>query len=103
MMIRVLQINVGVSRVAQDLALATASNLDIDVLVISKPYRCGLEADGWFSDTGGRAAIVISNPRLRVQATGPKDSAGFRWVKLENLSVYVLLLLVPQHRLHPIR
>lgn len=59
-MTHVLQINVGVCRAAQDLTLATAPNLDIDVLVMSEPYRCGLEADGWFSDTGGKAAIVAA-------------------------------------------
>jgi len=87
-MIRVLQINVGVCRAAQDLAVATASNMDIDVIVMSEPYRCGLEVDEWYSDTGGKAAIVLSNPRLQVQAIGPKDSAGFRWVKVEDLTVY---------------
>jgi len=87
-MIRVLQINVGVCRAAQDLALATASNMGIDVIIMSEPYRCGPEADGWFSDTGGKAAIVLFNLRLQVQAIGPRDSAGFRWVKVEDRTVY---------------
>lgn len=40
------------------------------------------------SDTGGKAAIFLSNPRLQVRAVGPKDSAGFRWVKVEEFTVY---------------
>jgi hypothetical protein len=35
-MIRVLQINVGMCRAAQDLALATANELEADVLIISE-------------------------------------------------------------------
>jgi len=87
-MIRVLQINVGVCRAAQDLALATASNMGIDILVLSEPYRCGLEAEEWFSEIEAKAAIVIYNSGLRIQKISPKDNRGFRWVKVEDLTVY---------------
>lgn len=91
-MIRVLQINVGVCKAAQDLALATVSNTGVDVLVISEPYRCGLKAEGWFSDIDARAAIVVFNPSLQIQVIGPKDNRGFRWVKVEDLTVYACYL-----------
>jgi len=87
-MIRVLQINVGVCKVAQDLALTTASSMGIDVLILSEPYRCGSETEGWFSDTNAKATILVSNPKLQLQQIGPKKNAGFRWVILENLTIY---------------
>jgi hypothetical protein len=87
-MIRVLQINVGVCRAAQDLALATASNIGIDVMVLSESYSCGLEADGWFTDIDAKAAVVVFNPRLQIQEIGPKNNKGFRLVKVEELTVY---------------
>jgi len=87
-MIRVLQINVGVCKVAQDLALTTASSMGIDVLILSEPYRCGSETEGWFSDADARAAILVFNPALQLQQIGPKNNSGFRWVKVENLTVY---------------
>jgi len=87
-MIHVLQINVGVCRAAQDLALATASSMGIDVLVVSEPYHCGLESEGWYSYIGGKAAIVVFNPGLQIQAIGPKDNVNFRWVKVEDATVY---------------
>jgi len=100
-MIRVLQINVGVYRVAQDLTLATASNMDIDGIIMSEPYHCGLEADGWFSDTGEKATSVLSNPRLQVQAVGSKDSVELRWVKVEDLMEYTSYW--SPNTVHPIR
>jgi len=38
-MISILQINVGVCRTAQDLALAITTHLGIDLLVLSEPYH----------------------------------------------------------------
>jgi len=87
-MIRILQINVGVCRAAQDLALATASDTGVDVLVLSEPYRCGQEAEGWFSDIDERAAILALNRNLQIQTIGPKDNRGFRWIKVEDITIY---------------
>jgi len=87
-MIRILQINVGVWRAAQDLALATASDTGVDVLVLSEPYRCGQEAEGWFSDIDERAAILALNRNLQIQTIGPKDNRGFRWIKVEDITIY---------------
>lgn len=55
-MINILQINVGVGRAAQDLALATANNSGIDIVILSEQYRNKEEEDGWYSEqtTGQR-------------------------------------------------
>jgi len=62
--------------------------MGIDVLILSEPYRCGSETEGWFSDADARAAILVFNPTLQLQQIGPKNNSGFRWVKVENLTVY---------------
>jgi len=76
--IKILQINVEVCRTAQDLALATATAMGIDVLVLSKPYSCCPEVEGWFSDAVDRTAIVVFKPGLQIRAIGPTDNADFR-------------------------
>lgn len=85
--INILQINVGVCRAAQDLALATA--MGIDALFLSETYSCRPVVEGWFSDVGARTAIIVFNPGLQIRAIGPMDNTGFRWVKIEDITLYV--------------
>jgi len=87
-MINFLQINVDGGRIEQDLMMATASQREVDILIISEPYRCGLDNEGWYSDTGNKAAIMVYNPRIKVQEFGLKDNLGFWWVRLEGITVY---------------
>lgn len=77
-MIRVLQVNVGVCKAAQDLALASAAEKDIDVIAFSEQYRDRGEENGWYADASGRAAIVIMSAQ-HIQIVGPRQQ-GFRWI-----------------------
>jgi len=86
LMIRFLQINVGVGRAAQDLALASATKWGADILIISEQNRNLPEAEGWYSDSSGRSAVVIMG-NLTVNGVGPVHQ-GFRWVELQGLRVY---------------
>jgi len=85
-MIRALQINVGVCRAAQDLALVTANARIADVLIISEQYRDKDEEDGWYADAGGRPAIAILG-HLQVDAIGPRLQ-GIRWAELNGCRLY---------------
>jgi len=58
-MIRVLQINVGVGRASQELALVTANANEADVIIISEQNKNGGEDRGWYSDANSIAAIAI--------------------------------------------
>lgn len=85
-MIRVLQINVGVCRASQDLALATANEKEADVLIICEQHRDRGEDNRWFPDANGRAAIaVLSN--ISVDAIG-QPSPGFRWLEIKGYRLY---------------
>jgi len=85
-MIKVLQINVGVGRAAQDLALATANNLGIDIIILSEQYRNKEEKDGWYSDACGRSAIVALGS-LQVDNIG-HTAQGFRWIETNGYRFY---------------
>lgn len=87
-MMKILQINVDRRQVAHDLMVATASQLEADVLIISEPNRIGLEEEGWFSDVGSNAAVVVFNPTLSITEIGPKNNQGFRWIKIGDIRVY---------------
>lgn len=85
-MISFLQINVGVGRAAQDLALATAIKIGADIVLISEQNKNNSESNGWYSDSTGRSAIsfVSSLPQNKV---GPMEK-NFRWVEVSGLRVY---------------
>lgn len=74
-------------RAAQDLELATA--MGIDALVLCEPYSCRSGVEGWFSDVGARTAIMVFNPGLQIRVIGLMDNTGFRWVKIEDITLYV--------------
>lgn len=48
-----LQINVGVGNAAHDLMLATVSQKEVDILLVSEQNRDSREEDGWFPDLAG--------------------------------------------------
>lgn len=85
-MIRILQINVGVGRAAQELALATANTEGIDVLLISKQHRDKGEDNGWYADAGGRSAIAVLG-RLHIAVIGPRLQ-GIRWVEINGVRIH---------------
>lgn len=55
---------------------------------MGEPYRPKPEEEGWFCDLGGRAAVVIKDPKLPITEIGPRDNVGFRWVKCGELRIY---------------
>ncbi|XP_008180149.1 uncharacterized protein LOC103308492 [Acyrthosiphon pisum] len=85
-MICVLQINVGVCRASQELALATANAKEADVLIICEEHRDRGEDNGWFPDANGRAAIAVLSS-ISVDAIG-QPTPGFRWLEIKGYRLY---------------
>lgn len=85
-MISFLQVNVGVGRAAQDLALATAAKRNIDFLLLSEQHRSDTELDGWFPDSQNKA-IIFARSHMPIDQVGPQES-GFRWIEVPGLRVY---------------
>ncbi|XP_049300385.1 uncharacterized protein LOC125773783, partial [Anopheles funestus] len=57
---RVMQVNLGGGRTAQDLALQTARTKRVDVLLLSEVYRPPEGSGNWTVDSSGRAAVVAT-------------------------------------------
>jgi len=85
-MIKFLQINIGVCKAAQELAMATANEIRADVLIISEQHRNRDEDCGWYSDVNSRAAIAILSD-ISIDKIGP-PSPGFRWLEIKGYRVY---------------
>lgn len=85
-MMRFLQINAGVGRAAQNLALATAEKLSVDFLILSEQNRSGTEQDGWFADRQGRSAVVARS-QTPINLVGPLEN-GFRSVEAPGVRLY---------------
>lgn len=88
-MLNLLQINIGECRVAHDLMMATATQIGIDIALVSEPNKALCEGlEGCFLDQNHRAAIVVTNRNLLITEVGPADNAGFRWVKVGEVRIY---------------
>jgi hypothetical protein len=83
---RFLQTNLNHCRGAQDLVRQAASEMHIDVCIISDPY-VGLikEAAGWFLDRSGKAAIGVMNRDLTVADIERGD--GFVAARIDGVDV----------------
>lgn len=88
-MVKILQINIGECCEAYDLMMATASQIEAGVILISEPNRTlcnGLDRN--FMDRGGRAAVIITNDNLLITEVGPADALGFRWIAIDGVRIY---------------
>ncbi|XP_053667126.1 uncharacterized protein LOC128716194 [Anopheles marshallii] len=66
-MIEVLQINIGKSRSAQDLALQRMREEGVDVMLVTELYAVPANNGNWASDDELKAAIVTSGQRFPIQ------------------------------------
>lgn len=84
---RILQINTNRSRQAIDLALATANNLNTDVLIVSEPNISAVRnRKDWICDEHTKAAIKILNVDIRIKGQG--DGKGFSYVATSKLTIF---------------
>jgi len=86
MMMKVLQINIGVGRAAQDLALATATEMKAIILIVNEQIRDRGEDPRWYTDTSGRSAIAIMGD-THVDQIGP-PTLGTRWIEFKGFRFY---------------
>ena len=72
MPIKLIQINLNRSRLAQDIMTHNVSVLGADVVVISEPYR---QLAGWFNDATGDASVWVTGFNKRYPTSAPNLSA----------------------------
>lgn len=64
------------------------ARLQVDIVLVREPHRIKTEDEGWFGDTGGKAAVAVVNPRLPITKIGPANNQGFRWIAIEGIRIY---------------
>lgn len=88
-MIRVLQIHIGEGRDAHDLMMETAKASYSDIIILSEPNKArGAKLPQYYTDRGGRAALVVVDERLKITKIGPGNEQGFRWLIAAGIKVY---------------
>ena len=83
---RFIQINLNHCRVAQDLLEQTIYESDVEIAIISEPYR-NRHGGVWVIDSSGGAAIWACG-RQAIQCTGNQTYSGFVWAKINGVYVY---------------
>lgn len=85
-MLKILQLNVNRSRVAQTLLCANASQTQSDVLVVSEPNRNYTAGGSWKTDVNCDSAILLLNTRKAVSRQGVGQ--GYVWVELTDIRIF---------------
>jgi len=88
-MMKILQINLAGSSVAQDLALQRAREMSFDLIIASEYYKFGQstnEANGWYCNKDCTAAIVNCSD-TQIEEIGRADN-GFTWISVGNTRIY---------------
>ena len=79
---KVLQLNTNHSKTAQDLLWQTVAEHNVDVAILSEPYKC-IDSPNWVTDSEKQAALwVLGNKTPECKMT--TSNRGFTWVKLEG-------------------
>lgn len=86
MRLKLLQINLGRGREAQDLMMQKATEDNTDILLISEPYK-NPTSQVWYEDTSHRAAIMIRNRRLKICEVN-ENNAGFVYATVGRIRIY---------------
>ena len=84
--VKLLQLNLGRGKEAQNLVMQTARERRADVLLISE-QRKWFENSAWYQDASKRAGILVCSPDLSIGDFMETD-AGFVWVEVLGVPVY---------------
>lgn len=84
---RILQINVNKSKQAHDMALATARNLNVDVLILSEPNVITLRnRRDWIYDERFKSAVKILNNQIKIDSQG--RGRGYSYVAMAKFTLF---------------
>lgn len=83
--LKVLQVNLGGGRIAQDLVLQTARQMEVDVLVLSHTYRPPENNPRWAVDASKKVAVVATG-RYPLQGQWSSDVPGLIAAKVGGIT-----------------
>ncbi|XP_060516193.1 uncharacterized protein LOC132695754 [Cylas formicarius] len=85
--IRFLQINTNRIRAAQDLALATAIDMQAKVLIVSEPNRIAIQnRKDWIRDNECKAAIKVIENNIAIKRQG--SGSGYCFIETVDYTIY---------------
>ena len=84
---KILQLNLNHCEAAHDLLTQTVREMDIDVAILSEPYRNTADPRSWTSDASGRATVWACGRRF-VQERPSTPPAGFSWARVDGIYIY---------------
>lgn len=85
-MIKILQVNLGIGRNAQDLMIQKLLESNTDIALVSEPYKT-LDSLIWFEDATKRAAIQILDNSVNITEVS-EENEGFVFVTLNGIRIY---------------
>lgn len=84
---KILQINCNRSYPAHDLALATAREMGVGIVVLCEPNRKAIEnRNDWTYDDGMDTAIKVTDPRIVIRGQGKGN--GFSYIITASFTIY---------------
>lgn len=89
--IRILQINMNHCRTAHDLLFVNALKFEVDLVVVSEPYRI---PDNWYADNSGRAAIWVTGAGIDKGRSIALIKRGNEFVIIRYNEVYICSVYV---------
>ena len=83
---RILQINLGHCRAAQDLMYQMLREKRADAVIVSEPWKAS--GDGWYADATGRAAVYVPPGGKRVTSSCTDTGRGWVWIEIGTVKIY---------------
>lgn len=85
--IRILQINTNRSKQAHDMALATARELSVDVLIVSEPNKSAMRGrKDWIFDDRLNSALKVLNTDIKIKGQG--QGCGYSYVVTNKMTLF---------------
>lgn len=79
---RIIQVNLNRCRAAHDLLMATAKEMEVDILAVTEPNNKELDNHGWLYDIDKDAAIKVTNSKIPCCGNGAGKS--YTWIEMAD-------------------
>lgn len=86
MAVKILQVNLGRGREAQELMKRSANEKGADIVIISEQYA-RIENEMWYQDVSGKASVYVRNPLITINNI-EENNEGFVVIHTKGVRIY---------------